>query len=98
MKNGRYSDAQIVMILKHAEGGVLVGELCRLNMGVTNFSKLSFSLLVINILILQVLKKLLISHMYRFRSDYFATWITLLKTQLPSNTNILLRFSKSSEI
>jgi putative transposase len=29
MKNGRYSDAQIVSILKHAEGGVPVSELCR---------------------------------------------------------------------
>jgi putative transposase len=29
MKNGRYSDAQIMAILKHAEGGVPVSELCR---------------------------------------------------------------------
>ena len=29
MKNGRYSDAQIMSILKQAEGGVLVSELCR---------------------------------------------------------------------
>lgn len=29
MKNGRYSDAQIVGILKQAEGGVSVSELCR---------------------------------------------------------------------
>ena len=28
MENGRYSDAQIMMILKQAEGGVLVSELC----------------------------------------------------------------------
>ena len=29
MKNGRYSDAQIVGILKQAEGGFLVSEPCR---------------------------------------------------------------------
>ena len=29
MKNKRYSDAQIMGILKQAEGGVLVSELCR---------------------------------------------------------------------
>lgn len=29
MKNGRYSDAQILAILKQAEGGVPVSELCR---------------------------------------------------------------------
>ncbi len=29
MKNGRYSDAQIMAILKQAEGGVRVSELCR---------------------------------------------------------------------
>ena len=29
MKNGRYSDAQIVGILKQAEGGFPVSELCR---------------------------------------------------------------------
>lgn len=29
MKNGRYSDAQIMAILKQAEGGVTVSELCR---------------------------------------------------------------------
>ena len=29
MKNGRYSDAQIMSILKQAEGGVPVSELCR---------------------------------------------------------------------
>ena len=29
MKNGRYSDAQIMAILKQAEGGVPVSELCR---------------------------------------------------------------------
>lgn len=29
MKNGRYSDAQIIAILKQAEGGVPVSELCR---------------------------------------------------------------------
>ena len=29
MKNGRYSDAQIMTILKQAEGGVPVSELCR---------------------------------------------------------------------
>ena len=29
MKNGRYSDAQIMGILKQAEGGVPVSELCR---------------------------------------------------------------------
>ena len=29
MKNGRYSDAQIMAILKQAEGGVPVFELCR---------------------------------------------------------------------
>jgi putative transposase len=29
MENGRYSDAQIMTILKQAEGGVLVSELCR---------------------------------------------------------------------
>ena len=29
MKNGRYSDAQINAILKQAEGGVPVSELCR---------------------------------------------------------------------
>ena len=29
MKNGRYSDAQIMSILKPAEGGVPVSELCR---------------------------------------------------------------------
>jgi len=29
MKNGRYSDAQIMDILKQAEGGVPVSELCR---------------------------------------------------------------------
>ena len=28
MENGRYSDAQIMTILKQAEGGVLVSELC----------------------------------------------------------------------
>ena len=29
MQNGRYSDAQIIAILKQAEGGVPVSELCR---------------------------------------------------------------------
>ena len=29
MKNGRFSDAQIMAVLKQAEGGVLVSELCR---------------------------------------------------------------------
>ena len=29
MKNGRYSDAQIMGILKQAEGGAPVSELCR---------------------------------------------------------------------
>ena len=29
MKNGRYSDAQIMALLKQAEGGVPVSELCR---------------------------------------------------------------------
>jgi putative transposase len=29
MKNGRFSDAQIMVILKQAEGGVPVSELCR---------------------------------------------------------------------
>ncbi len=29
MKNGRYSDAQIMAILKQAEGGVPVSDLCR---------------------------------------------------------------------
>ena len=29
MKNGRYSDAQIMAILKQAEGSVPVSELCR---------------------------------------------------------------------
>jgi putative transposase len=29
MSNGRYSDAQIMTILKQAEGGVPVSELCR---------------------------------------------------------------------
>ena len=29
MKNGRYSDAQIMTILKQAEGGIPVSELCR---------------------------------------------------------------------
>ena len=29
MKNGRFSDAQIMGILKQAEGGVPVSELCR---------------------------------------------------------------------
>jgi putative transposase len=29
MKNGRYSDVQIMAILKQAEGGVPVSELCR---------------------------------------------------------------------
>ena len=29
MKNGRFSDAQIMAILKQAEGGVPVSELCR---------------------------------------------------------------------
>ena len=29
IKNGRYSDAQIMAILKQAEGGVPVSELCR---------------------------------------------------------------------
>ena len=29
MRNGRYSDAQIMAILKQAEGGVPVSELCR---------------------------------------------------------------------
>ena len=29
MKNGRYSDAQIIAILKQAEGGVPISELCR---------------------------------------------------------------------
>ena len=29
MKNGRYSDAQIMAVLKQAEGGVPVFELCR---------------------------------------------------------------------
>ena len=29
MKNGRYSDAQIMAILKQSEGGVPVSELCR---------------------------------------------------------------------
>lgn len=29
MKNGRFSDAQIMTILKQAEGGVPVSELCR---------------------------------------------------------------------
>ena len=29
MKNGRFSDAQIMGVLKQAEGGVAVSELCR---------------------------------------------------------------------
>ena len=29
MKNGRYSDAQIIRILKQAESGVSISELCR---------------------------------------------------------------------
>ena len=29
MKNGRYSDAQIMAVLKQAEGGVPISELCR---------------------------------------------------------------------
>ena len=29
MKNGRYSDVQIMAVLKQAEGGVPVSELCR---------------------------------------------------------------------
>ena len=29
MKNGRYSDAQIMAVLKQAEGSVPVSELCR---------------------------------------------------------------------
>ena len=29
MKNGRYSDAQIMAVLKQAEGGIPVSELCR---------------------------------------------------------------------
>ena len=29
MKNGRFSDAQIMAVLKHPEGGVPVSELCR---------------------------------------------------------------------
>ncbi len=29
MKNGRFSDAQVMAILKQAEGGVPVSELCR---------------------------------------------------------------------
>jgi putative transposase len=29
MKNGRYSDAQIMAVLKQAEGGTPVSELCR---------------------------------------------------------------------
>jgi putative transposase len=29
MKNGRFSDAQIMAVLKQAEGGVPVSELCR---------------------------------------------------------------------
>jgi len=29
MKNGRYSDAQIMAVLKQAEGGVPVSKLCR---------------------------------------------------------------------
>ena len=29
MKNGRFSDAQIMGILKQADGGVAVSELCR---------------------------------------------------------------------
>ena len=29
MKNGRYSDTQIMAVLKQAEGGVPVSELCR---------------------------------------------------------------------
>jgi putative transposase len=29
MKNGRFSDAQIMAVLKQAAGGVLVSELCR---------------------------------------------------------------------
>lgn len=29
MKNGRFSDAQIIAVLKQAEGGVPVSELCR---------------------------------------------------------------------
>ena len=40
MKNGRYSDAQIVGILKQAEGGVPVSELCREHgMSSTSFYK-----------------------------------------------------------
>ncbi len=37
MKNGRFSDAQIMSILKQAEGGVPVAELCREH-GVSNAS------------------------------------------------------------
>ena len=29
MKTSRYTEAQIIPILRHAEGGVLVAELCR---------------------------------------------------------------------
>ena len=32
MKNGRFSDAQVMGILKQAEGGVPVSELCQLSM------------------------------------------------------------------
>lgn len=40
MNNGRYSDAQIIAILKQAEGGVPVSELCREHgMSSANFYK-----------------------------------------------------------
>lgn len=40
MKNGRYSDAQIMAVLKQAEGGVPVSELCReLGMSSPSFYK-----------------------------------------------------------
>lgn len=40
MKNGRYSDAQIMAVLKQAEGGVPVSELCReLGMSSASFYK-----------------------------------------------------------
>jgi len=40
MKNGRYSDAQIMAVLKQAEGGVPVPELCREHgMSIASFYK-----------------------------------------------------------
>lgn len=40
MKTARYSDAQIMSILKQAQGGVLVSELCREHgMSSANFYK-----------------------------------------------------------